>query len=663
MRSLRAVLLVAAIAATPSRASAQPAPAPAPETPAPAPQTPAPAPDTAPPSEAPPAEPTDEELLRMAEQGEVIEIWAERPDKPFDRDTEVRLTGEELAARGATDLATALALLPDIAVRDAGRGGFIIDVRGARKGALRILIDGVAVSDPYYGTFDVSSIPVTDIVQIRVSTSPASPIDGPGGPGGVVEVHTRDAVGGRLIIGRVTSDTLPTLGASATGRAPITDHWAARLSLTSQLGLHEYDTATDGESIDDRRRNATGGFRLEYRRGGRRFAVDGFADTRRFLSPPSDELATALILLIDRQNSGRLSIAYDDELAHDPTWQITTQTWFDMTNRVSRNFRDPELTDQASSEDLTAIRTGGMVLTTRPIDKRWRWVASAHVDHDRASVESQSAMAAAIETEGDSTIGEGAVGIQFEEGRFRAMADAGIAVPIGLDDANPWPEGKLTARYQPIDALELAAIGARKGRVPSLRERYEGADANQALDPELAWHGELRVTAHPIEQIDVTAAPYYRRTTGTVKIDPADNMGLINLGELRVRGVDVGATARIHRMVEIGGSYEYAKALSDDLGPDPLDLFPAHRADGWGRVIPLPWLSALVRARYSSRAIDRAMTVPAHVLWEASITGKLGGDWLGVVRVDDILDVAPETRNGFRQPGRVISLAVQGTWD
>jgi len=45
-----------------------------------------------------------------------------------------------------------------------------------------VLIDGVQVTDPYYGTFDVSTIPITDIVQIRLSTSPQSPIDGPGGP-------------------------------------------------------------------------------------------------------------------------------------------------------------------------------------------------------------------------------------------------------------------------------------------------------------------------------------------------------------------------------------------------------------------------------------------------------------------------------------------------
>src|SRR5690348_11257264 len=76
---------------------------------------------------------SDEELAKLAE-GEAIEIFDERPDKPFDRDTEVRLTGAELAARGATDLASALALLPDVTIREAGRGGKQIDIRGGRKG-------------------------------------------------------------------------------------------------------------------------------------------------------------------------------------------------------------------------------------------------------------------------------------------------------------------------------------------------------------------------------------------------------------------------------------------------------------------------------------------------------------------------------------------------
>jgi outer membrane cobalamin receptor len=620
------------------------------------------------PAEPAPAEPElsaeDRALLEAALQsGDVIEIWGERPDKPFDRDTEVRLTGEELAARGATDLATALALLPDVSVRDVGRGGFNLDIRGARKGAVRVLIDGVSVSDPYYGNFDVSTIPITDIVQIRVSTAPSSPIDGPGGPGGVVEVHTRDAIGGRLIVGRMTSSSAPTFGASATGRADLARGLALRVSASSVFGLEQYDTATAGVSIEDDRRSATGAARLEYRDGDRRIALDAFADLRRYVSPPSDELASALILVVDRETTNRVALSYDDRLAADPKLQLRAQAWFHAAHRRSRNYRDAALEDEATSEDLHAVRTGGMLLATRPLGPRWRWVGAFTLDHERALVEAQTG-GAASETEGRSTITEASAGGQFADGPLKLDAAAGLAAPIGIDGARPWPEGKLAARYRPFERLEVTAIGARKGRVPSLRERFEGADANAGLEPEMAWHGELRAVARPTAAIEVSAAPYYRRTTGTVRVDPEDGVGLVNLGELDVRGADLSAKARLPATVQVGGAYNYGRAYSEDLGVDPLDRFPKHRGEAWASVAPVPAVTALARARAFGHAVDRGMTTPRYLLCEASLTASLhGGDWLGVLRIDDLFDARPETRVGFRLPGRTFSLALQGTWD
>ncbi|HYU16294.1 MAG TPA: TonB-dependent receptor plug domain-containing protein, partial [Candidatus Acidoferrum sp.] len=188
----------------------------------------------------PAIDPDDAVFLEPAITGEAIVVWGERPDKPFDRDTELRLTGEELARRGASNLAEALALLPDLVVREQGRGGRQVEIRGARKGSVKILVDGASISDPYYGNLDLSSIPVTDIVQIRVSRSPASPIDGTGGPGGVIEVHTRDAIGPRLVAARALASSLPSAEASASGRARIARHIALRASAAGTLGMRDF---------------------------------------------------------------------------------------------------------------------------------------------------------------------------------------------------------------------------------------------------------------------------------------------------------------------------------------------------------------------------------------------------------------------------------------
>ena len=604
---------------------------------------------------------SDEELLRLLEdQVETIEIWDERPDKPYDRDTEVRLTGEELAARGATDLATALALLPDVNVRDAGRGGFIIDIRGARKGAVRILVDGVSVSDPYYGTFDVSTIPITDIVEIRVSTSAQSPLDGPGGPGGVIEVHTRDAVGPKLVVTRLASDTLPTFGASATGRVELRPHLAIRLSTSALWGLREYELPT-AATLDERRRSTTGAMRLEYRRGQRRIAADGFVDDRRYVPPPNEQSTTATILLIDRETTARAQLAADEKRG---SLQLNARAWTHAMSRRSRYFRDAELTDMSTAEDLTALRVGGTALATRPIIKQARWIGAITVDHERARVET-AIDTTTLRSRGDTTLVEAAAGAQYEEGRFRVDGAAGVAVPLGVD-ADPWPEAKVTSRWRPIQPIELSATIARKGRTPSLRERFDSVSGNPELGPELATLGELRATVEPREGTTLEVSPYWRRSTGTI-IGGADNR-LTNLGTADVRGVDANGRVRVVAQVEVGGSYQLttARARNNDGDPwraDPLDFLPRHRADGWLRVAPHHRVMLMGRARHAGESIDRMNTVSASTLLDASASADLGGDWLAVLRLDDILDERPEVRSNVRGPGRVLSLVIQGTWN
>jgi hypothetical protein len=328
--------------------------------------------------------------------------------------------------------------------------------------------------------------------------------------------------------------------------------------------------------------------------------------------------------------------------------------------RISRDFKDPDLTMQTSSESLFSMRTGAMALLTRPIGHIARWVASLTVDHERATVDTTAgANASPTPTKGDSTIIEPAGDGQLESHGVKLDGSVGLAVPVGFD-AKPWPEAKLTVKKTSRwGNVEL--IGARKGRVPSLRERFDGMTANISLAPEMAWHGEVRLTATPTDDTSITVAPYLHRTTGTVKLGM--NGLLENLGELDVHGVDVIAKARFGDRLAAGASYDYAKAHSNDLGDNPLDRFPTHRADGWLQVSPITKLSLLARVRYEGEAIDQGKTTPAYVLWDLTANALVGHGWLGVLTCDDLLDAAPYVRNGYRSPGRVISLIVQHTWD
>jgi vitamin B12 transporter len=593
------------------------------------------------------------------DRGEEIEIFDERPDKPFDRDTTVRLTGAELAAQGAVDLATALALLPDVTVRDAGRGGFNVDIRGARKGAVSIFVDGVQVSDPYYGTFDVSTIPITDIVQIRVATTPQSPIDGPGGPGGVIEVHTRDAIGPQLVIARITADSLPSVGMTGTARVALAPHLALRLSGSGLGGARDLALPSDA-SLGESRHAVTGAGRLEYRAGTRRIAADGFIDDRHYVSPPSD-VNRGAILLVDRETTARAQARADDRFG---ALQLQAQVFTQYLSRRSRTFLDPALTNQTVVENLQALHSGAMALATRPFLKEFRGTASATVDFEKAVVANISNQA----VRGRSTLVEAAADLQYEHRRFRGDVSAGVAVPFG-DAAEVWPEVKAVAKHHPFDNLELTATAAYKGRIPSLRERFEAVGGANALGAERTAHIELRAVEQLDELIHVEVAPYYKRTTGLIRssLDPMDAGQLVNLGTIQFWGFDSQVRVAPHRSIETGVGYEYVKARANQLGDipvndEPIDRLPHHRWDAWVQGRFDERLSGQARVTYVGSAIDQSLQVASYALVSANLTAQLTKQYLGVLRVDDLLDARPETRTGYHTAGRVISLVVQGSW-
>jgi outer membrane cobalamin receptor len=176
-------------------------------------------------------------------------------------------------------------------------------------------------------------------------------------------------------------------------------------------------------------------------------------------------------------------------------------------------------------------------------------------------------------------------------------------------------------------------------------------------------HAELR-GVYTNDRVKLEAAPFYKRTDGTVRasIDPADMGKLTNLGVLDIKGVDTNARVRVIDMLTLGASYEYIKAHSGDTGDDPLDRLPHHRADALVEVQPVPFMQLTARVKYYGESVDKGMPVGDYTLVEASLSSRIYDDYLAVLRVDDALDVRPETRAGYHSAGRVVSLVLQGEW-
>lgn len=607
---------------------------------------------TAPPPTAPPAAPAavdpdvetiDLETALALAAAEAIEIWDERPDKPFDRDTSPRLDRAELERRGVADVAAALAVVPEVTVREAGRGGRQLDVRGARRSAVKILIDGVTIDDPFYGNFDLASLPTTDLAQVRLSTTPASPIDGPGGPGGVLELHTTDAIGAAELVARAHAATSPGGGFAVTGRHGLAEGWAVRASAAGELGATAF-AVPGGATVDEDRQAVTAALRLEHRRGDRRIVVDGFGLVRGYVVPPAEEGSLDLTR-IDREVSGRASAQLDLTRGR---WQLLASAYAHGTTRETSFFRDVDLAMPTAHEDLRANRAGAGAIITRPLGPRTRVVGALHLDSEAARVEDLQGV-----TRGRSTVAEVAAGGQLETRRLRVDGALGVAVPIAVDGA-PRPEGKLTARLTPDPHATFTLTVARKGRLPTLRERYR-ADPSAALTDEQNDVVEAKVEL-AAAGVELSSAAWARWSDGLIKNQPATQT-FVNSGALRLSGFDLAATVGRGRRVEAGAAYSFTEA-QDDSYQEPLDFLARHRGQVHVAGRPRRGVWTEVRLRVMGQRLDRGQVLPAYASLDLAASVEWRA-WMVAAQLTDVLDERYQVR--FRVPSEGRTVAATAT--
>jgi outer membrane cobalamin receptor len=575
------------------------------------------------------------------------------PRKPFEPSTKLELTGEQLAERGASNLGEALDLLPEITVRTSGRGGLIADMHGARKGYIKIIVDGVPIDDPYYGNFDLSSIPVTDIVEVRVSTAPASPIDGPGGPGGVIEVTTLRATGDRQVSARAQGSTSPDASAWVTGRATLLPGFGIRVSGGGVFGGHDFDAAMpDGtqKQIGENTRTGHVALRLERTTDVGTVGLDAWAQHRSYVVPPGDD-AGADVSVVDGENMARFSLWGETT---QKGWRVLGRGYFHLLSRSSTTFDDASLTNARGFEDVNANRQGLAAYANRPIVGDLELVLSATVDSESADVASGPRSQG-----GRSTLGEVATGVQLKQGGWHLDAAAGVALP---DSVTPWPEARVVAGFAPIPEVEFQLVGARKGRMPTLRERFANIQGNPDLKPENATYVEASVTLEPVAGLSLATIAYARWVENMVKLDPMSGV-LNNIGRVNLRGLDVDASYAPVKYMSVLASWHYIDATSPDIGAEPLDFLPHNRLDG-GVNLRWPKRAGLTgRVRWIDNQDDQGMTLPTRTSADASAYYLVRPDLRATLRVDNVTDNRYLLRsNGYRDPGRVIMLGVEGTW-
>ena len=610
--------------------------------------------------------PSDEELAKMAQKEGASYIITDTapsgpgtPGKRFDPDTEVRLTQDQLRERGITNLADALAMIPELNLRPSGRGQVMTDIRGARKGDIMILIDGVAINEPFYGVFDVSSIPVTDIAEIRISLSPASPLDGAGGGGGVIEVVTTPATGPRRVQAHVEGSNGPGGLASATGRGEATHGLSLRVSGGGNASGRDFDVVMADGSHKLLPEDSTAGqaaLRAEYTVGRGMVMADAWFEHRSFLVPPGED-GTLQVQLVNGETAINGALGGHAEAG---TWRLEGRGYVEKLDRDLTNYVDATRSAIAGSESIRSDREGVLLRANRFLGQSAELALTTNVSTDHATDSDNLGNTSG----GRSTIGEVGAGLLWTPlEKIRVQTAAGMFVPLD-DPSSPWPEGKLVASYLPKPWFEIRATGARKGRTPTIRERYQIMVGNPNLRPEMNTFGELELAFKPRPWFILRTAGFVRQTDDLIRFNDTRTLQ-INYGDVLVRGIETTLEVGRGRPIGGGGSYQFA----DQGDPAPgqmavgLENFPRNKGDVWMEARFKTRAGLWARWHYAGERTDQGNTLAAYS--EASIAAwmRIRRDLRGAVRSDNITDEHYLIRTGQYAIGRTIIFSLDGVWE
>ncbi|MDB4970942.1 MAG: TonB-dependent receptor [Myxococcales bacterium] len=599
-------------------------------------------------AEAQPAEPPDRYTT----------VVHARPKR--DRAAAIVITARELQERGVDNLSQALDLVPQLAVRQGGRGPTMVDMRGQKQRSIMVLVDGAPMDEPYYGAFDLSSIPVTDIVEIRITLTPASPLEGPGGDGGIIEVITMRAVGGRRVNARLRVSEQPDLQGAVSGRTPIVERWglAARASAGGRYGSQDFVlTLPNGApgKIGEPLHQAHGALRLEHESRSTLSTVDGWISHRSYWSPPTEDVP-ASIIFIEGETDARLVAGTQLTRNRLRLAAGLYSQWISMRSNFYAN--GVSLATPYDSEQLDANRTGAALHVDQGLGRGFSVSARASIDEESATVR----RAVARPVSGSSTYGEVAAGASWAWRSLRADGAIGLAAPLGGTQP-PWAEGKLTVLWTPNQWINVRATGARKGRQPTLRERFDPLTGNAKLDPEQSWFAELAVAAQPHPLLNLRATGYYRYTNGLIRLDVETRTHSVNYDNVATYGLESGFDVASQKWLSAGATYVWEEAVSPTLGLNAVNNFPRHKFDAWLAARFKRDAGALLRFRWVGGRVDSGVPLADYALVDMTAWVRIVRSLRATLLVSNVADQRYQMRAGVSSLGRVVALSLEGTWE
>ncbi len=577
------------------------------------------------------------------------------------------ITAEELEDRQTRDIADILRDVPGVAV--AGIAGQTqIRLRGSEANHVLVLVDGIEVSDPFAGEFDIGTLQAEPGARVEVLRGPQSALYGPDAIGGVVAYESASGRSRPGFAARIEGGTDNIInGALRYGASG--DSWDAALSAvvvstdgqpnarggSRDIGRDSYTLSGKG-SVD-----VTEGLAL--RAAARFIRTEGQTNDSDF-----DRISPTFGFIIDSPGVtftneavyalvGARAEVLDGRWTHDLSAQVA---------EVDRQTDSPFGLTSASEGD----RVKASYVTAFKLADEHNLTFAA--DWERESF--RNALAAS----GGFT-GRRAIEQTGFVGEYRYSGDAfDLSAAIRHDINDRFRDAttfRVGAGYRITDTTRLRAAAGSGVKNPGFFELFGFVDGrfigNEALRPEKSTGWEVGVDQDIGDAARVAVTYFDSELEGEIFTTfPAPTFIATPANRTTVsqqRGVEVSLNARLAEQWSLDAAYSYLDAEENGIEEVRRPEHIASAALTW--TAPGDAASATLVVRHNGATPDVAFTDPSfrpvrvqlddYTLVNLNARVKLTDSVSGFARVENLLDERYEQVFSFVSPGRSAVIGVE----
>jgi outer membrane receptor protein involved in Fe transport len=563
------------------------------------------------------------------------------------------------------DLSEAIKYAPGVMVTIGSKDEYTLKLRGIDSKRIALLVDGVPVVEPYYGSFDLKTISAGGIQSLQITKGPSSVLYGPNTLGGIVNVITR------------RPDPAPKLSLNLSlgnrntrsGGTDASYQWN-KIGLVASALFQDSDgyRYTDSSGVRQERSNS------DYQR----FNLNG-----KLIYNPSSRSE----LIVD---AGYYHSAYGippDLFGRPRYWRfpkwdrtsINAGGYTAIGKKSVLRFRGFFVNYYNTLDQFT-----NSSMTTRQFESTFDNSVYGFFGLGDFALAGWNSLKVSLYHQGDEARQQDDVGLPWleytqntfsvgVEDHFSLIDKWTLIAGASIDTLDKFVGGTTTkanplmgVKYSPSDVLDIHVSFAGKSKFPSMRSMYSSSNGNPDLKSEYGRSFELSATYK--KGIFIAGSVFsniLRNYIDTVSL-PDGTRRFINIGKARINGAELQAQ---QTWTWPGGTLEATVNYTfldhkNETANRPLDVLPKHNLNFDLSLMPLQGLRLSLFGLFASDSwwydTNRStlLTIPHYISLDAVLSYALA-HVEPFIRITNIFNRYFYTEPGFPWRGRFLEVGFQ----